>query len=76
MTDPAIDTNRLIGKRELLRLVPLSYSTIWDLMRRDRFPLSVRVGGRVFWRLAEVREWLAALPRSKYGGRSTPRKQL
>jgi predicted DNA-binding transcriptional regulator AlpA len=45
-------------------------------MRRDRFPLSVRVGGRVFWRLAEVREWLAALPRSKYGGRSTPRKQL
>ncbi|NNE83363.1 MAG: AlpA family phage regulatory protein [Alphaproteobacteria bacterium] len=63
-----INEERLINKRELLRLVPLSYSTVWQLMRRGEFPLSITVSGRVFWKWREVREFLDNLPRSKYLG--------
>ena len=67
-----VKADRLIGKRELLQLVPLSYSTIWDLMRRGEFPLSVRIGSRVFWNLNEIQSHLAALPRSEYRAPSSP----
>jgi predicted DNA-binding transcriptional regulator AlpA len=70
------DNSRLIDKRQLLKLVPISYSSIWDLMRQDQFPLSVRIGSRVYWRAHEVEKWLAALPRSKYAGKSEPRKRM
>lgn len=62
------EDERLINKRELLLLIPLSFSTIWKLMRRGEFPLSVVVSGRVFWKSREVREYLDNLPRSKYLG--------
>ena len=71
-----LDRHRLIGKRELLQLVPLSYSSIWDLMRQDQFPLSVRIGSRVYWRAHEVEKWIADLPHSRYAGKSKPRKRM
>lgn len=71
-----IDDLRLITKCQLLRLVPLSYSSVWDLMRQRQFPISVRIGGRVYWRVREVEDWIAALPRSRYAGKSQPRKHM
>ena len=74
------ENERLIDKRTLLRLVPLSYSTVWKLMRRGEFPLSVRVdtdsstgtsNSRVFWHLREVQAWIASRPRSEYAGFDT-----
>lgn len=76
MTNPDSQTTRLIDKRTLLGLVPLSYSSVWDLMRQGHFPLSVRIGGRVYWRAHEVESWIAALPRSEYAGKSEPRKHM
>ena len=35
---------KLISKAELLALIPLSYVTIWELMRRDKFPRSIKLG--------------------------------
>ena len=68
------EDERLIDKRTLLRLVPLSYSTIWKLMRRNEFPLSVVVSGRVFWKISEVYRFVDELPRSKYLGVEVPGK--
>lgn len=65
---PNFDEHRLIDKRTLLAVVPLSYSNVWDKMRRGEFPLSVRIGARVYWRWAEIEEWLDGLPRSEYRG--------
>ena len=62
----------LIGKRELLLLVPCSFSNVWEMMRRGEFPLSVKVGKRVFWHRHEVESWLSALPRSQYLAPTTP----
>ena len=79
-----LDASRLISKRELLRLVPLSYSTIWNMMRRGEFPLSVRLGsrangarntGKAGWKIREVEAWMSALPRSEYRAPSTPDKK-
>lgn len=70
--DEDIARYRLIDKRTLLRLVPLSYSTIWKLMRRGEFPLSVVVSGRVFWKISEVSRFVDELPRSKYLGVEEP----
>jgi predicted DNA-binding transcriptional regulator AlpA len=66
----------LIGKCKLLHRVPLSYTTVWNRMRRGEFPLSVKVGGRVFWHQHEVEAWLSALPRSEYLSPSSPENSL
>ena len=39
---PAV--RRLIRKSQLLDLVPLSFPTIWEMMRRGEFPLPVKLG--------------------------------
>src|SRR5512132_2252228 len=58
---------RLIYKPELLRLVGVSYSSIFDWMRRGKFPRAREIGPggrstRIAWVRAEVETWLAARP--------------
>jgi len=68
----ATNTSRLIFKPELRQKVGLSYTTIWNLMRQDRFPRSVIVtNGRVGWFEHEILEWLQNLPRQRLKGDST-----
>ncbi len=67
----ATNTSRLIFKPELRQKVGLSYTTIWNLMRQDRFPRSVIVtDGRVAWHEEEVDEWIQTLPRQRLKGDS------
>ena len=64
---PAV--RKMISKRELLGLIPLSYPTIWGLMRRGKFPKSVKLGdgpnAKVAWYLDEVSEFQAGLQRTE-----------
>jgi len=65
----ATNISRLIFKPELLKRVGLSYTTVWTLMRQDRFPRSVIVtNGRVAWHEQEVDEWIQTLPRQHLKG--------
>ena len=57
---------KVISKRQLLESIPLSYPTIWQLMRRDEFPCSIIIGGKVGWYLDEVADWLATRKRSQF----------
>lgn len=53
----------LLRRREVERLVGLSRSTIYALMRQGRFPLPVRLGARaVAWRRGDLDDWLARRP--------------
>lgn len=55
--------SRLIRLKELLTLVPLSRSTIYDRMAAGTFPRSLDLGGGVVaWRLGDVEEWVASRP--------------
>ena len=71
---PAV--RKMISKRALLDLIPLSYPTIWQLMRRGKFPRSVKLGdgpnAKVAWYLDEVSEYQASLERTELKPSTTP----
>jgi predicted DNA-binding transcriptional regulator AlpA len=53
---------RLLTKPEVMAITGTSYPTIWDWMRKGKFPRARIVGGKSMWLLSEVEQWLAALP--------------
>lgn len=72
------DDDRLLRRTEVERRYGLARSTIYRLMRDNRFPLPIRVGPRaVRWSLAELDAWVAAQPRASgedpLGPKRTPR---
>lgn len=51
---------RSIRKAQLLQMVPLADSTIWEMEQRGEFPKRFLLTPRcVVWDLAEVEAWLA-----------------
>jgi len=50
---------RVIRKRELFKMIPLSDVTIWRLEKKGLFPKRFTLGGRaVGWFADEIDEWL------------------
>ena len=49
---------RLLPRRELRRIVPVSDMTIWRWERAGVFPRHVSINGRNYWRLSEVLDWI------------------
>ena len=61
----AIEGDKLIRLKDVLRLVGLSRSTLYRKMGNGTFPESVQLGERVVaWWEGEVREWMASRPKS------------
>jgi predicted DNA-binding transcriptional regulator AlpA len=56
---PRID--KLIGKKLLAKMIDCHPETIFRWEQRGEFPKRMRVGGRVFWSLREVLDWLEAV---------------
>ena len=57
---------RLLTRKQLLEIIPFSYPTIWELMRRGEFPKALRIGQqKVAWREDEVRAWIDSRPRQQ-----------
>lgn len=54
--------DRLIGWKELSRLVPVARMTIWRWEREKKFPRHRKAGGRNVWLLSEILGWMEALP--------------
>jgi len=62
-TPVAPRSQRRIRLKEVLKLVPLGCSTIYDRMDAGTFPRSYDLGGGVVcWREADILDWLDALP--------------
>ncbi|WP_392354051.1 AlpA family phage regulatory protein [Brevundimonas sp. LF-1] len=58
-SDPPL--TRSIRKAQLLQMVPLADSTIWEMEQRGEFPKRFLLTPRcVVWDLAEVETWLAS----------------
>jgi predicted DNA-binding transcriptional regulator AlpA len=55
-------TERLLPRRELRRLVPVSDMTIWRWERDGVFPRHVSINGRNYWRLSEISDWIERQP--------------
>lgn len=51
----------LINKKTLLKIVPLSDRTIYNLEQRGEFPRRIALTSRnVVWYLCEVEDWIAS----------------
>ncbi len=60
---------RLLTRKQLLEIIPFSYPTIWELMRRGEFPKALLIGQqKVAWREDEIREWIESRPRQELKG--------
>ena len=57
--------HELLKLAEVVKLVQLTESTIYRLMRSGDFPCGIKIGKRnVRWRKAELIDWLASRPRA------------
>ena len=68
---------RLLNKKQVLEIVPLSFPTLWKLMRLNQFPLprtvGSTVGSRPYWLASEISEWVSSRPQRSY--KPHPNKQ-
>ena len=55
---------RLLPRRELRALIPVSDMTIYRWQRGRQFPRHLSVNGRNYWLLSEVQEWIARQKRA------------
>ena len=57
--------DKLLRRQQVEDTVGLSKSRIYALMRDDKFPLPLRVGGRaVRWRESELSDWIDSRERA------------
>lgn len=58
-------TNRLINRKTLLSIIPLSERTIFNMERRCEFPKRITLTCRnVAWDLEEIEKWVASRKQS------------
>uniref|UniRef100_A0A2A4Z0N6 Transcriptional regulator n=1 Tax=OCS116 cluster bacterium TaxID=2030921 RepID=A0A2A4Z0N6_9PROT len=59
LRDSEFSTLRVIRKKELQKLIPLSNSTLYDLEKQGSFPRRFFLTPRcVVWKLSEILDWL------------------
>jgi len=76
MTNPNIpalsqseeDGHRLLTRRLLRQLLPVSDMTIWRCERYRGFPEHISIYGRNYWVLREIEQWLAERRRAGNDG--------
>jgi prophage regulatory protein len=53
---------RLLSRAEVMRLVPVSYPTLWAWMREGKFPRARAMNnGRIAWLESEIEAWITGL---------------
>ena len=60
---------RLLSKAEVLRLVPVSYPSLWAWMKRGEFPRPRKLSpcsNRIGWVESEILEWMKNLPPQEF----------
>jgi predicted DNA-binding transcriptional regulator AlpA len=68
MPPPDDDQERLLDKAEVIAITGRSFVTLWDWMRRGKFPRARDANGHPVWLQSEVNEWVKALPVRKFKG--------
>lgn len=56
---------KILRRDDVLAMIGLSRSTLYNLVRDGRFPAPISIGQRaVGWRLSDVDEWVASRPQA------------
>lgn len=57
----AMQSKTLINRKKLLKMIPLSTRTIYNLEQRGEFPRRIALTSRnIAWDLSEIEEWIEA----------------
>lgn len=59
------DSEMLLPRRRLRKLIPVSDMTIYRWERDGIFPKHLSINGRNYWRLSEVRSWIDSQKRDE-----------
>ena len=63
------NTERLLRRQEVEKIVGLSCATIYRLMRKGQFPLPIKLGGQtVRWKKSELDAYIDNCPKSSGQG--------
>jgi prophage regulatory protein len=65
---------KLLSRKDVLERVPLSYATIWKMMRDGKFPRSRDIGGKCAWIEREIDKWIADRPEVQLKPADAPQK--
>jgi prophage regulatory protein len=58
---------RMMTRDQVVAILGISYSTVYQLMREDRFPLPLKLSrNRNGWLQSEIIAWLRSRPRQRY----------
>lgn len=49
-----------ISSKEIARILGISKSGVFNLLKRGEFPVGIKVGRNRRWRLSEVEDWIAS----------------
>jgi predicted DNA-binding transcriptional regulator AlpA len=63
-----VEDDRLISKPEVLDRVGVTFPTVWNWMRENKFPRSRMVNGKTVWLSSEIDQWIADRPASRLKG--------
>jgi predicted DNA-binding transcriptional regulator AlpA len=64
----AEEQSAFLSKREVLRLIPISAPTLWDWVRKEKFPAPRIIGSKTVWIASEVFAWMRTRPTRLYKG--------
>ena len=56
---------QMMTKPQVLRALGVSYTTLWNYIRRGAFPRGTMIGMKVCWKTEAVSEWIEAQPKQQ-----------
>jgi len=60
-------SDRLLRLPEVLEIVPIKKSTLYDLMRRGLFPKNIKLGSNIVaWKTSDIDKWIANKIKESY----------
>lgn len=62
----AEENSAFLSKREVLRLIPICATTLWNWSRNGKFPVPQIMGSKTVWRSSEVFAWMEKRPTRQY----------
>jgi len=50
--------DRLLNMKEVIKIVGIKKSTLYNLIKKDKFPKPIKIGNLSRWRLSDIQNWI------------------
>lgn len=53
------NADKLLRMKQVLEVIPVAKSTIWQWVKEDRFPKPIKLGGKTtVWKMSEIQRFV------------------